>query len=131
MVGNGIEPGGLNSRRVDINRIDRRCAPLGCRNGQNAGAATVIQHLAQDLLARDPAQAHPGGGMGARAKREAGVQPDDLPRLRGRLMPGGHNPERWRNFNRRKLRLGQAHPILVRQRADTQNLAARKKILRL
>jgi hypothetical protein len=44
-------------------------------------------------MAGNPAQAHAGGGVRAGAKRQARVQPDDLTGLRGRLVPGGHDPE--------------------------------------
>ena len=46
-------------------------------------------------------------------------------------MPCRNDPEIPSDLDRRKLRLGQPHPILVDQGCHLANLAARKKILRL
>ena len=46
-------------------------------------------------------------------------------------MPGGHDPEIRRDVDRRKLRLGQTHPVLLRHLADAQHLTAGKKVLQL
>jgi hypothetical protein len=86
------------------------------------GATAIVQHaLAGQVVPGDPAQAHAGGGMRAGSKRQARVQPDHLTGLRGRLVPGRHNPELRRDLHRRKLRLGQPHPVLVGHRGDPQH----------
>ena len=132
MVGLRVEQGRTHRIGVDVQRVDVLRAKLGRTNGQNARAAAVVQHASQALgVARDPTQTHAGGGMGAGAKSEPRVQADDGSGLRGRLMPGGHNPKRGGDVHRLELRLRQAHPVLLGHMLHAQHLTALKEVLRL
>jgi hypothetical protein len=65
-------------RRCRRHRPSRR-AELGRADGQDAGAAAVVEHaLPWGGPCRDPAQAHARGGMRAGAEGQAGVEPDHL-----------------------------------------------------
>jgi hypothetical protein len=101
---------------------------------QDARSAAVIQHAPAPqrlALRRDPAQTHARGRVRASTERKPRVQPHHLPRQARRFMPTGDDPKRRRDLHRRKLRLRQAHPILLGHRSDAQQLATGKKILRL
>jgi hypothetical protein len=67
--------------------------------------------------------------VGAGAKSQARVESDDLPGLFGRLVPSRHDPEIGGHLDRRKLRLGQTHPVLVFHGLNTKQLAVLEKVL--
>ena len=73
---------------------------------------------------------HLRGGMRARAKSQARVQAHDLTRAVRHFVPGGHDPKTGSHFNRRELRLRQAHPVLLGHRVKRGHGAAREKVLR-
>ena len=106
---------------------------MQCRaNGQNATTATVIEHaliLAGRCIARNPAQAHAGGGVCARAKSQAGVERDDFCGLGRRFMPSGYDPKFWRDLYWGELRLREAHPILIGHFREREHFRFREKIL--
>ena len=130
MVGFGIGQGGLHRRLVDVHGVDVQRTELGRTDGQNAGAAAVVKHTAGSLAGSDPAQAHARGRVRAGAKSQPRVQPDHLPRLSRRLVPGRHDPKFGRDIHRGELRLRQAHPVLLGHRADGHQMATREKVLR-
>ena len=131
MVGAAVVVGGLYGCWVDVHSVDISCTKLGGTNGQNARAATIVQRAPQRTLglARNPAQAHTGCGVGAGTKGQTRVQTNaDLGLLR-QFMPGGNNPELGRDVHGLKLRLRQSHPVLLGHRLDGQNFAAFKEVL--
>ena len=110
----GVVAAGLHRLRVDVHAQRPASAKLERGDGQNARAATVVQHRFAGLqLAVQPLQAQPGGRVAAGAKRQARIQLQiDGVRV-GRFVPGGGDPQPVRNADRVELRLGGAHPVLL------------------
>ena len=137
MVAVGVDARRFHCGRVDVHRIDLRGTEFGRTDRQNARAAAIVQHRAQLAciarlaVARNPAQAHARGGMGAGAKGQTRIQTDHLLRLRRRLVPARHDPELLRDVHRRELRLRQAHPVLLGHVLHAHDGGSAKEVLQL
>ena len=115
----GIAAAGNDGLLIDIHAVGGGGTKFERGNGQNAGAAAVVEYAVGSLdIFIEPLQAQPGGGMTPCAESQAGVEPQVYGRLVGNIVPSGHNPQPPGNTDGVKLRLREAHPILLRQLLD-------------
>ncbi|MNT38082.1 hypothetical protein D3C72_1742590 [compost metagenome] len=121
----GVEERALHRLGVDIHRLGGPRAQLARRDGQDAGAATVVeQGGARGQLRFQPRQAQVRRGVAARAEGQARIKLDvDGAVLRGDgggieagnlgvvAVPARHDPEAFGDMDGTELRLRQTHPI--------------------
>ena len=99
--------------RVDVGAVGGGRAEFEGGDGEDAGAAAVVEHgFAAFDVAVEPLQAQAGGGVAAGAEGEAGVEAQAEGGGVGRVVPGGGDPQAVGDFDGVELRLGEAHPVL-------------------
>ena len=96
-IGRGIIASGLERERVDVDAHRARGPELHRGDGEDARAAAVVEDgLAAAHLALEPGEHEPRRRVAAGAEGRARVE-HDVHRARvGRLVPGGHDPQRAR-----------------------------------
>src|SRR5262249_4713271 len=73
-----VVPGREERLRVDVDAERVVCAQLHRRDGENSGAAAVVDHFAiAEARAFEPVQAHRRRRMGAGAEGETRIEPHD------------------------------------------------------
>ena len=103
----GIVFAGADGLFVNIYADGGACAEFEGGNGQNAGAAAVVQYaFAAFELRVEPFEAEAGGRMAAGAEGKARVELQVDGVAVGRFVPRRGNPQAVGNLNRVELRLG-------------------------
>ena len=105
---------GADGLFINIYADGGTCAEFEGGNGQNAGAAAVVQYaFAAFELRVEPFEAEAGGRMAACTEGKARVELQVDGVAVGRFVPRRGNPQAVGNLNRVELRLGQAYPVLI------------------
>mmetsp|Transcript_5900 Transcript_5900/g.14498 ORF Transcript_5900/g.14498 Transcript_5900/m.14498 type:complete len:421 (-) Transcript_5900:1956-3218(-) len=129
-VGLGVVLARRQRRGVDVDGVDLHGAVQGRADGQDAGAAAVVQHARPGPgLRGDPAQTHPRGRVGSGAEGQARVEAHHAPGLRWRLVPARHDPELGGDLDRRELALREPHPVLLGHGLDGLDVHIARPVL--
>jgi len=93
LVQRGIVARCVDGLGIDVDAVDAHGAQLDRCDGENAGAATIVQQrFAAGELRIQPAQAQTRGGMAAGTECQTGIELEVDRVAVGRVVPGRHDP---------------------------------------
>lgn len=109
-----VVPRCAESLGIDVDRLHPRGPEKGCRNPEDARAASVVEDLLTTMqVCLEPFQAQAGRGMAAGAEGKPGIEDKGRPIGRMVWVPTWTDPEPLADSDRLKLRLRELYPILL------------------